>query len=290
VLTNEPGYPDQLENFKKYADLTNKGEKGLIGMPGEMSSKSRFSRLTLLRKFAEQKIGIDNHTNRMIFWAKVYGATWSVQQAFHLLNHATAFHGEMRHAVGGVEVYPRTVLTLVRDHLNKTIYFKTGVDAVIDNVTIRSTGSSDAECVSIDAGEDSFDAGIDTAEALPSALAQDERNNRFSLKVTIPVPAALVNKKGNFYVFARMADGGVLCWNGRKWAQSKSPLIPCATGKLKSKTFSVIKKDDPAKWEGAAFYAGCGLGEADMLGGNRFALVYQADSSLIPGLTTPVAP
>jgi choloylglycine hydrolase len=131
VLTNGPTYPWQLTNLQNFVNLTNinKGSfsfhgsvlnpsgqgSGLLGIPGDWSSPSRFVRLSAFTAFA----------------APVTGPANGVNLAFHLLNSVDVPEGQVYKPYGGVkdkdgrlarEPYSRW--SIVKDLTNQLYYFR----------------------------------------------------------------------------------------------------------------------------------------------------------------------
>ena len=110
VLTNDPPYPQQVQELQKnYADVT--PEDGLLGIPGDPTYQSRFIRIAKLREFAHMKRGplpLD-----------------ALQVAAHLINNADVVYGTNREYFGkGRSMDDYSGPTLIRDHRGRVLYFK----------------------------------------------------------------------------------------------------------------------------------------------------------------------
>jgi penicillin V acylase-like amidase (Ntn superfamily) len=291
VLTNEPDYAAQIKNFNdNFKTLNNEDTYpdpdvpegyllggGMLGMGGDQGSMSRFVRLFLLKKYASQIV-----LHPSCFGKPVYGAAWSIQQAFHIMNRVTGVHGEMKHAEGGVDVYPHTVLTIVRDHLNRKLYYRGYNSLGISYATIPQEGTTMAEGITaIDTMEDlTGDADVIHISQLPIARYAIDVNNNLSLSVTISVPTEKQGKQGKMYVFAKRDDGSMLSWNGVRWVPKEGAFLPCWKGKLEARSFELFKDQNMETWRGSKFYAGYGAGEADMFIGNTYALIYEENGEI----------
>ena len=115
TLTNDPAYAYQLENLELYVNSTL--ENHFEGLPGGFSSTDRFVRLV---KFNENNEPID------LGYDFELGA---VTQAFHLINSVDVIFGEYPATIDWAgemkNVQDCTLLSMVRDHINKTYYIKT---------------------------------------------------------------------------------------------------------------------------------------------------------------------
>lgn len=123
VMTNSPEYPAQLANLEKYRDCT--PENHFEGIPGGPSMPDRFVRLS---KF--------NEYNRRIPYEM-----GDISQAFHLLNAVDVAYGNepSTFEVGNVATIPGedyTYLTLVRDHTNRSYYFRSWRDQSIRKIDL----------------------------------------------------------------------------------------------------------------------------------------------------------
>jgi len=124
VLTNNPEYPWQVENLKKYADynniipvsnLTNEPERksGMPDLPGNSTPASRFVRAYFLNKFVAEP----GHLQE------------AVEEIDAIMGRLTILRGEF--VLKGA--YEHTWWTVIRDHRNRVIYFKD-----MDNGCLRS--------------------------------------------------------------------------------------------------------------------------------------------------------
>jgi penicillin V acylase-like amidase (Ntn superfamily) len=284
VLTNEPHYTVQLMNLLNYKGLSNQDTAdpdvpdgwllggGMLGMGGDQGSMSRFVRLFLLRKHALQIVN-----EKTCFGKVTYGAAWSVQQAFHIMNRVSGVHGEMVHTRAAKAVYPHTVLTLVRDHVNRKLYYRGYKSLAISYAGIPAGGGTQlmTGVTPVDAMEDHLgDLDVEDGSNLPSASTAIDDTGKLSMTIEIPVPLEGQGKVGKMYVFARKEDGSILSWNGRRWVPKGNVLASCWRGKLEPQAFDVFKDQDMAPWKGVKFYAGHGAGEAEMFVGGTFGLVY----------------
>jgi choloylglycine hydrolase len=291
VLTNEPDYAAQMKNYNEnFKPLSNEDTYpdpdvpggyllggGMLGMGGDQGSVSRFVRLSLLKKYASQIV-----LHPSCFGKPVYGAAWSVQQAFHLMNRVTGVHGEMKHAEGGVDVYPHTVLTVVRDHINRKLYYRGYNSLSISYATIPHAGSTKAEGITaIDTMEDLMgDADVIHISRHPIARYAIDVNDNLSLSVTISASSEKQGKQGKMYVFAKKEDGSMLSWNGNRWIPKKGPFLPCWIGRLEEQSFELFKDQNMETWRGTKFYAGYGAGQDDMFIGSTYALIYEENGAI----------
>lgn len=101
VLTNDPPFPEQIKDMGRYKNLANTDD-GMLGLPGDSSSPSRFARIYALNRFVAR-----SRTDRE-----------AVNNANHILNRVTLVNGEI---AGRATQYGA-----VRDHKNLVYY-------VIDN-------------------------------------------------------------------------------------------------------------------------------------------------------------
>lgn len=112
VLTNDPSYPDQVNNLASYENAT--PENLFAGLPGGPAPEDRFVRLTKLNQF---NILPKSDTDTLHNY---------VMQTFHLLHAVDVIIGEDPVLVSDngnstkVQIY--TVFSLVRDHINRVYY------------------------------------------------------------------------------------------------------------------------------------------------------------------------
>jgi choloylglycine hydrolase len=283
VLTNDPTYPDQKTYLEGFSKLTNKDGKdpttgdyiegsGLKTLPGDYTPKSRFVRPAILSQFAltEPTVAKD----------------WKVQQAFHIIHNSQATVGENHHSdvdsfLFGGRFY--TLWTIVRDHTNRKIYF-TGTrnqsPRVIDLSKLNFDRKKEPEPRTL-ALMDEYANPIELKASDPSQTLNADVNfsgDQFGLNITVPVPVSDQGKNGKYFIFAKTTAGKILSFDGQQWVErgSKKALLPCGTGALETKTFTVLQ-DAPLKtWERAQFFSGFGKNEWEMFLKAQFGLVYEA--------------
>jgi len=281
VLTNEPDYDQQLENLKSYQGTDASRRKAFSREPlkimGDPTSESRFVRLYRLKNEALQVVD-----NWLLFWNPVHGAGWGVQQAMHLMNRVTGVHGTMTHQEKGQDVYPHTVWTVIRDHSNKSYYFRgyrelTYTTALLK--TMQFDGAEEVELARADSGETA--STLQNADNLPSATRVLKLERLLSLSVHVPVSGEDLGKIGSMYIFARKKNGSTYVWHNHRWLPmpAENNLMASWSGPLNSKTFRVFRmfrNAAPGAWRGVDFYAGYSVGphDADMFLNGRCALVY----------------
>lgn len=138
VLTNSPGYEWHLTNLRNYINLYPgaapdrdflglketpiSGGSGLLGLPGDFTSPSRFVRVAFYQYTARQQPT----------------AFATVCQAFQILNNfdipvGTAWHMEEQTP----DMLSATQWTVVNDITNKVIYYHTGVDGTIRAIDLK---------------------------------------------------------------------------------------------------------------------------------------------------------
>lgn len=133
VLTNAPGFEWHLHNLKNYLHLTPSHVKsldlkglslsphgsggGLLGLPGDWSSPSRFVKLFFMRHFAKQPENSDQ----------------AVNLAFHLLNALDIPRGLVEW--NGVAA-DYTQWVIVKDLLNKKLFFRTYENQTVKMVDV----------------------------------------------------------------------------------------------------------------------------------------------------------
>ncbi|MCC5909783.1 MAG: linear amide C-N hydrolase [Clostridiaceae bacterium] len=125
VLTNSPFLHWHLTNMHNYCNLTYKDAvsdgpwtplshgSGMLGLPGDSTSPSRFVRLSMFREFSP----ISKDVNE------------EVQQAFHMINRIALVNGE--------DIVEYTLWEVVRDHLNKIYYFRTNQNQSIRAIDLK---------------------------------------------------------------------------------------------------------------------------------------------------------
>ncbi len=294
VVTNEPGLVVHSQNLLNYKNLKNEDTDpgnaggGLLGMPGDQSSMSRFVRLALIRKYALKKV--DHWT--CFFFRYPGDAAWNVQQTFHLLNRAVGIRGEMTHQENGVAVYPHTVLTVVRDHVNKKLYYRGYNSLGINIISLPSAGETTEESggwTAVDNMDDNLgDANVPdvSASSISGTYSCPERSDTpLTLTATITIPTADQGKKSKIFVFSRDDKGLIYSWDGKKWSQKKSggSLVPCWQGKLESMSIPVFKDQDMETHSGMSFYAGYGISDAEMFVKGTYEQIYRQDDNFGDG-------
>jgi len=105
VFTNDPVIEWQLINMINYQNSTNSGYFGGRGIPGDMCAPSRFVALTFLNKYVKP-----SNSDRE-----------AVQNCYGILNRVNVVAGEKVTDTGA----DYTQWTIVRDHKNAVLYYRT---------------------------------------------------------------------------------------------------------------------------------------------------------------------
>ncbi|MBQ4520395.1 MAG: choloylglycine hydrolase family protein [Bacteroidaceae bacterium] len=138
VITNSPGFPWQVTNLNNYVNLypgdapTNRlgevtlkhigGSSGMLGLPGDFTSPSRFVRAAFLRNTAPQQAD----------------AFSTVTLCFHLLNNFDVPIG-LEHPIGKAPDLPSaTQWTTATDLTNRRIYYKTAYNNTIRCIDLNT--------------------------------------------------------------------------------------------------------------------------------------------------------
>jgi choloylglycine hydrolase len=277
VLTNEPEYHSQTDNLDlNYSGLNNEDKEengiwiegaGMLGMPGDFMSKSRFVRLYTLKKYALQRFH-DAH----IYVLPTFGPDWSVQTVFQLLGRVNIPMGTITHPDPTLgDVYPFSQWSLVRDHFRQRLYVRGCRNQVIRMVDLKKMVSWQRVKIEtigpVEPNAETADSAKDNTYLPAADQSWDNQNGTMSLAVTIPVRPEDEGSSGDMYVFARMNSGRTYYWNGKAWihAGENMKILPCHQGKLSTRHFLVFK-DEPAdeRWAGASIYAGYGENVAEM--------------------------
>jgi choloylglycine hydrolase len=140
VLTNDPPFPQQLENIGNYANLTPWDAKpveiggqsfmpsghgsGMRGLPGDSTPPSRFVRATYLKQYAQPATS----------------AAEACNLAFHLLNDVDIPLGTSRalSAKSGKQEDDYTQWTVVKDLTNKVFYTRFYSDMLVYSVDLKA--------------------------------------------------------------------------------------------------------------------------------------------------------
>lgn len=284
VVTNGPDYAQQRRNYgqQKYQRLSNNDipwpgrdmewieGAGMLGMPGDPTSMSRFVRLSLLSKYALQSVD-----DLRIFSAS--GPDWSVQQMFHILGRADSLYGNSSHPDGSSgSAMAHTEWTLVRDHTQQRLYFRglhSNVIRTIDLKKINFNSTDFKELGAID--EPLATSSVPVATFRPSGRTL-RHGERIDLRVSIPVDANDTGKRGKYFVFAKLPQNQNLYWTGKSWKAWNTNLMPFRLGTLRSMSLQLLKNEPRSKWNGATIYAGYGESLADMFANSKFNPVYSA--------------
>lgn len=278
VLTNEPGYTEQMGNLDarlavfhfSNQDVMNEETKqwtegaGFLGAEGDPSSQSRFVRLYLLNRYAYATV-----TDKRTFNETTNGARWGVQRAMQIINRVNSIHGTMTHLESGEAVYPHTIWTLIRDHGNRKLYFRpyAGLRYASCEVKVVKQMAPGTARVVADLATGITAGQLDDLDQNPAATAEwDDTETLFTLIVNIPVAPADLGRTGRMYIFARQADGALWSWTGRGWRQQtgSGALLSCWRGKLAMREFMPFDEAEVAfNWLGAEIYAGYSVGSRD---------------------------
>jgi choloylglycine hydrolase len=137
VITNTPTFDWHMTNLGNYVGLTpwlrpsidiggytvsSLGQgSGFIGLPGDMSSPSRFVRAVAYQQTAEQP----------------ESSTDAVLQIFHILNNFDIPKGSVRQTIHGKQFDEYTSWTSANDLTNLTFYFRTYGDQTLRSVGVR---------------------------------------------------------------------------------------------------------------------------------------------------------
>jgi len=126
VLTNNPALKEQLENLEKYGYLspdpdTGKGiGTGMIGIPGDGSSESRFVRIAKAVEFALQPAD----------------EIEAVILATHILNTVDIPKGTMSVHMENTKLYETTRWRVIKDLTNKILYYNSYNDPALRKVDL----------------------------------------------------------------------------------------------------------------------------------------------------------
>lgn len=137
VFTNSPKFDWHMTNLRNFINMTSINAKpitldgvqlypfsqgsGMVGIPGDFTSPSRFVRATI---FSVTALPSDT-------------ANEAVLQAFHILNQFDIPVGTIREKVDGVIHSDYTMITCVRDPQSLKYYFKTYDDQSIKSVDLN---------------------------------------------------------------------------------------------------------------------------------------------------------
>lgn len=145
VITNSPGFPWHLTNLNNYVNLYSgdapnrmlggvalkhiSGSSGMLGLPGDFTSSSRFVRAAFLRNTAPQQPD----------------AFSSVTLCFHLLNNFDVPIG-LEHTSGQIpDLQSATQWTTATDLTNRRIYYRTVYDATIRCIDLNDIDFSNVK-------------------------------------------------------------------------------------------------------------------------------------------------
>ena len=270
VLTNDPAYPQQIDNLRRnYGAVT--PDDALRGVPGDMGFMSRFVRLAKLREFAHLTRGSDRLD--------------AAQVAAHLINNVDVVFGSNREPVtADLRIDDYTGPVLIRDHKRRILYFKghnnqgyrkidlTGIDFArgqgrgiladpqpTDAIHARYTFAQDVTAM----------LGVGGSTRLgPGGLVH-------RLSLNIPVAAADREALGfaAMYVYAITPQRQVIQWSDGRWipTSARGNLEPAWEGALEPRTIEVTV-DGLA--DGTEVYVGYGTSDLDMLANQRQRLAF----------------
>jgi choloylglycine hydrolase len=292
VTTNDPIYPEMVKHLQPYDDLTNEdhvdkrtGEfiegSGLTDLPGDFTPISRFARSALLKRFALTAPPLAEPES-------LAADAWKVQQAFHIIRHNQATVGENYHDDFGSKFMGGrfyTLWTVVRDHTNRKIYF-TGTrnqsPRVIDLNQLDFSKGYTHSLATMDEYANPIEVSMyDPAQTLNADA--DYESGALTLAVTVTVPKAAAGMSGHYYIFAKTAAGKIMNFTGRSWQEAGEgqALVPCASGALTTREFTVLTASEATSWIGARFFSGYGASEWEMYLQGQFGMVYELTAATL---------
>ncbi len=145
VLTNYPPVPWQLKNMYSYINLTPENTakevvgqdingSGLLGLPGDSTPPSRFSRATIL-------------THAMPPQTQTQAG---IEQALHVLNRLDVIRGEIRKANEFETPGDYSQWSVVRDHTEAGYYFRTSENLNLRGVLLNALDWQGITSINID--------------------------------------------------------------------------------------------------------------------------------------------
>ena len=143
VMTNAPTYQWHVQNLPQYLNLSPYNPKpviangisygangegaGMIGLPGDISPASRFTKIAFMLQYAYQ----------------VENATSAVNLAEHIINNVDIPAGIARANNNGQETYETTEWTVFKDLTHKVFYYHTYQDLTLRSVDLKQVDFSE---------------------------------------------------------------------------------------------------------------------------------------------------
>ncbi len=289
ALTNGPKYKTQLENLAHFKNLSMEPNQ-MAGLPGDQTSMSRFSRLSVLSKFAAKYVSFPD-TLRCFgdLSPVIYGPNWCLQQILNLMDRVAIVHGESTHDIQDGKSLMHTQMTLVRDHAEKKIYYRFNTDVFIKMALVKKSLAFDKVQV-LDSAANPKAIDAETARFSPSAFpVLDDNSDSLMLEISLP-PTAL-GKDANpakFYIFAKNADGRIMQWKPSKgWSYSREGrLLPLnGVNNILAPVHITLKDKFLMKHPGMKIFAGSGSSDTEMLMEGTFGQIFQTpDQDLLDRL------
>ena len=221
--------------------------------------------------------------------AMIYGPNWCLQQILNLLDRVAIVHGESTHDIQDGKSLMHTQMTLVRDHVEKKIYYRFNTDVYIKMALVKkSLASNKVQLLDSAANTKAID--VKTARFSPLVFPVLDENSD-SLKLEISLPATALGKDANpakFYIFAKNADGRIMQWKPSKgWSYSREGrLLPLTGVKNISAPVRITLTDNfLMKHPGMRIFAGSGSSDTQMLMEGSFGQIFQTpDQDLLDRL------
>ncbi len=280
ILTNGPSYKEQLNNLKNFKDLS-KDPQQMTGLPGDQTSMSRFVRLSVLFKFTAQYVVVPD---TLLCFADLslmmYGSQWTLQQMLNLMNRVAIIHGEAVHTVPSEDTphFTHTQLTLVRDHLNKKIYYRFNTDVALKMALVKKSSGTDIPQI-LDSAASPKAASSSAIKSSPSAFPSIEKSSdSLALDVYFPsIASGKDAKSAKFFIFAKSSNGGIMLWkSGGGCAESPDGRLYPLEGVENASTRIFFSDDFLMNNPGIKVFAGSGISELDMLTSGNFTQIFQA--------------
>ena len=290
VLTNDPPYNEQSANLANFTKFTNEDPwdnqlkqydegGGMEPIPGDHTPKSRFGRLWTMLRFLHQTPPVLETS----YTAETLQSDWKIQQGFHVMHHVDANVGECNHPADWNPMGPHfyTMWTVVRDHTNRRFYYTGARNQSPQVIDLNALDFAARRMKRIAAADDLYNplqASLNDVGGSASATPSFGTGT-VSLDISIEVPDAYDGRTGNYYIYAKTADGKLRVFDGDTWSEAtwSSTLPACASGRLGTTTFHVLTDTAQSNWQGARFYAGFGRSPADMFANGKAGLVYTMD-------------
>lgn len=278
ILSDAPDYKKQLDNLRNFATLSNDVYTNMFGFAGDQTSMSRFSRLSVLTKFAKMYV-LWPDTYRSYEqppWdiKPIYGSGFVLQQILMLLGRVNIVHGEAVHDSGGTSSYMHTQMTIVRDHINRKIYYRFNTELALKMVLTNGTSSATESPAVLDSQAAPrhvplIAAPKTNAFAIPSADAESES---FAIVITFPLSA--MKDSGKPFIFAQTCDGKILQWTSSgKWTKAEDGALSPSKDNVPDSIRIVLSDDFMVKNPGTRIFAGHGSSDVEMLAAGAFSEV-----------------